>query len=69
MTDVGRGDQGRPALQRLQVGEPGLDTIFGVPANDTMVLANQFAVHPATIASPLTGSAAPAQAPPTVARA
>ena len=45
MTDVGRGDQRRLALQRLQTGEPGLDIIVGFPANDTMVLANQFAFH------------------------
>ena len=62
MTDDGRSDQGRPALQLLQTGEPGLDTVVRFPANDKLVLANQFAFHPATIASPLTGSAAPAQA-------
>ena len=69
MTDVSRSDQRRLALLRLQTCEPGLATIVGFPANDTMVLANQFAFRPAAIASPLTGSAAPAHAPPTVARA
>jgi hypothetical protein len=69
MTDVGWGDQRRLALQRLQMGRPGLDTNVRFPANDKMVLANQFAFQPASIASPLTGSAAPAQAPATDARA
>ena len=31
MTDVSRGDQRRLALQRLQTGEPELDTIVGFP--------------------------------------
>ena len=69
MTDVGRGDPRRLALQRLHTGEPGLDTIVGLSANDTLVLASQLAFHPAATASPLTGSAAPAHAPPTDARA